>query len=565
MATIAQLDEGLATLKGLADAHLKLHERSQRALWQTLAEAYMWWREAVKKEGYLEKQFAKNNITYYNTNKNYPNFNPVVKLVMHYLDPIRERVKINGYATALNAIDDEYIRNSHIYKNRDAVTELVDWMDDKGGILGITGKKVEDEEYEGFDYTPQKKQKRSSKKDDENKKQAQLDVLRLKKIAISRHQTVKTFNIGAVGTGDDDLVLVLAKSTGSGSELKVVGTTAQQSLVDGAVMSIGEVDFANTPSTLRMLCEAIKINTIPKELQSYGARNNFYKKTSLKFLLDDKKPKVRENTRVILRRDGSILVSKSTSEASLTTYYNPREKKQLQEDVWLRGSDRYWIETNLLHDSEIALYDATDLEDQTQKNIQAAKQISLNNTLTKQKRNLYFYDFSRIDENLHYQPCIADKNIQYDWKVEGTSSFFRRLYEQHFNGWMHRVKHRVHIAANNAVAFDVSDDGIMCEKKWSKDDECFMQTGVRYLTAFSDDARVSGNGRILFAPTDIIAVLQMISQHQVHNDLVTMSGNEDLLFIQFENDLAEVQVYIPSCSVTGKRNSKYFKRFTANE
>jgi len=112
---------------------------------------------------------------------------------------------------------------------------------------------------------------------------------------------------------------------------------------------------------------------------------------------------------------------------------------------------------------------------------------------------------------------------------------------------------------------DVSEDGIVCEKKWDKADNCFTQTGNRYLTALSDDARVSETGRIISAPTDIISVLEMIAKHHVTEDTIMMSGNRDLLFINYKNDLAEIKVYIPSCSITGKRNAKYFTKFVPND
>jgi len=358
---------------------------------------------------------------------------------------------------------------------------------------------------------------------------------------------------------------VLAKATGNGNQLRVVGSTAQQTLVDNAIMQIGEVDFANAPASLRMLCEAIKLNTIPKTLQKYGARKNFYNQSKVKILNDGKEQKLLENTRLVLQRNGTILVSKSTSDASLVTYYIPSKKFLLNEDIWLRGSDRYWLETELINESEIALYDATDLEKQKSKQIKATNQVTLKNTLTKQSRNIYFYDFSRIDDATMYQPALVADEIKYDWEVKGNASYFRRLYEHHFEGWQHRVKHRLHTANNKAVAFEVSEDGITCEKKWDKAELCFTQTGARYLTAFGDDVEANGTGRIVFAPTDIIAVLDMISKHKVKNNSITMMGNKDLLYVNFSNDVAEIQVYIPSCSITGKRNAKYFTKFVAND
>jgi len=563
MATTKDLDAGLENLQALGLEQNKTHQLARRQLHKTLVETYFWWRQASQKQGYLEKRFADANIKF-KTKLNRPNFNPVVRLVLRMQQHL-QAVQISNYASAINAIDDEYLRNEHIYKHRDAVEELIDWIGDNGGLSGITNRKKEEIEEYGYDYKGAGNKNKKTKNDDEKKAKQQLEVLELKKIAIAQNEATNTFDIGEVGTDSDDLVVVLAKATGNGNELRLVGSTAQQALVDGAVMQIGEVDFANLPPHLRMLCEVVKLNTITKSLQNYGGRNNFYNKSKLVIEREGKKENVRENARVVLQRNGTILVSKSTSDASLTTIYVPSKKFLLNEDVWLRGSDRYWLETELINDSEIALYDATDLEEQTNKQLKAQKQITLKNTITKQKRNIYFYDFSRIDDATMYQPTIVDEDIEADWSVVGNTSYFRRLFEHHFNGWQHRVKHRLHTANNKAVAFDVSEDGIVCEKKWDKADNCFTQTGNRYLTAFGDDASTNGTGRTVFAPTDIVAVLETLAKTKVVNDNVEMWGNEDVLGINYKTDIADVFVYIPSCSITGKRNAKYFTKFVPNE
>ena len=563
MATSKDLDAGLEQLRNDAKEQNKLFVSSKIALYKALVDTYLWWRDASQKDGYLEKRFADANIKF-KTKLNRPNFNPIVRLVMGMQQHL-QNVQISNWGSAINAIDDEYQRNGHIYRNRDTSAELVDWIDDNGGIRGICGKKKEEIEEYGYDYKDAGKKKKKTNKNTEQKQKQQLEVLELKKVAIAQNETAETFDVGEVGTGDDDLVVVLAKATGNGNQLRVVGSTAQQTLVDNAIMQIGEVDFANAPASLRMLCEAIKLNTIPKTLQKYGARKNFYNQSKVKILNDGKEQKLLENTRLVLQRNGTILVSKSTSDASLVTYYIPSKKFLLNEDIWLRGSDRYWLETELINESEIALYDATDLEKQKSKQIKATNQVTLKNTLTKQSRNIYFYDFSRIDDATMYQPALVADEIKYDWEVKGNASYFRRLYEHHFEGWQHRVKHRLHTANNKAVAFEVSEDGITCEKKWDKAELCFTQTGARYLTAFGDDVEANGTGRIVFAPTDIIAVLDMISKHKVKNNSITMMGNKDLLYVNFSNDVAEIQVYIPSCSITGKRNAKYFTKFVAND
>ena len=105
----------------------------------------------------------------------------------------------------------------------------------------------------------------------------------------------------------------------------------------------------------------------------------------------------------------------------------------------------------------------------------------------------------------------------------------------------------------------------MCEKKWNRGEQCFEQTGARYLTSFGDDAEVLGSGQTIFAPTDILPVLEAISKQQVRGDSIQISGNKDLLHISYETDLAQVRVYVPGASVTGVRSAKFFKKYAPNE
>ena len=564
MATERVLNQGLARLQRLSKNQDDTYQSARELLHQTLVETYLWWREASLEPGYLENCFAEANIKY-RSRHNRPNFAPVVRLAMR-VQP-NKRVQISNFATAINAIDDEYLRNSHRYINRDTVAELVDWIHETGGLSGITGTKKEEVEYDGYDHKGAGKPKQKSKQiESAHKHRRRLELLALKKIAVGKATINQTIDLGHVGTGEDDMIVVLAKSTGNGTELRVVGSSAQQALVDGAVMQVGELTHDGVSDDMRVLCDAINLNTITKELQNYsGSRDRFYSKT--KFVVEHAgvKSAVFENARVILQKNGNVLVSKSSSKASLTTLHIPHKKFLLNQDLWLRGSDRYWIETELLNDGEIALYQTTALQDQKNPSVQAVKQITLSNTVHQHKRSVYFYDFSRIDDATMFQPTVVDEAIDFDWEIQSNRSFLRRLYDQHFNGWQHRVKHRLHTPNNKAVAFRVSSDGVVCEKKWNKDDQCFEQNGARYLTGFGDDAEARGSGQTIFAPTDIIAVLEALSKQDIRGDSVKICGNNDLLHISYETDLAQVRVYIPSASVTGVRSAKYFKKYVPNE
>ena len=287
MASAKDLDTGLEQLQSDVAEQNRLYVSSKIALYKALVDTYLWWREASQKTGYLDERFKQENIKY-RKQLNRPNFNPVVRLVFKMQQHL-QNVQISNWGSAINAIDDEYLRNEHIYRNRDASAELVDWIDDNGGLAGICGRKKEEIEEYGYDYKGAGNKNKKTKNDDEKKAKQQLEVLGLKKVAIAQNEATNTFDIGEVGTDSDDLVVVLAKATGNGNELRLIGSTAQQALVDGAVMQIGEVDFANLPPHLRMLCEVVKLNTITKSLQNYGGRNNYYNKSKLVIEKEGKK------------------------------------------------------------------------------------------------------------------------------------------------------------------------------------------------------------------------------------------------------------------------------------
>jgi len=191
MATSKDLDAGLEQLRNDAKEQNKLFVSSKIALYKALVDTYLWWRDASQKDGYLEKRFADANIKF-KTKLNRPNFNPIVRLVMGMQQHL-QNVQISNWGSAINAIDDEYQRNGHIYRNRDTSAELVDWIDDNGGIRGICGKKKEEIEEYGYDYKDAGKKKKKTNKNTEQKQKQQLEVLELKKVAIAQNETAETF------------------------------------------------------------------------------------------------------------------------------------------------------------------------------------------------------------------------------------------------------------------------------------------------------------------------------------------------------------------------------------
>ena len=565
MTAVSLLDDRLAQLRGDAAEQDRVYQSSKQKLYGMLVDTYLWWREARLKDGYLESRLAEANIRDNKKNQNKPNFNPVLKLVLGLRQQV-DAVTISNWGSAMNAIDDEYLRNEQVYKNRDTADELISWINDNGGLSGVTGRAHRRTEERGYDYKDAGVKKKTSDKEKAEKRKRAEEIIALKKTAIGQLSIAKTFDIGEVGLGEQNLVLVLAQATGLGSQLKVVGATAKQGLIDGTILETSTLDLADVSPNLRMLCEAVQMNTLTKAQQDYGARDKYYDKTTTK--IDGVALTRLQQPRVILRRNGTLMVSRTSAKASLITFHIPHTPNKLDQDYWLRGSDRHWLETDLINDSELVLYNAEPkhgVADQKNKQIKANKKITLKSKDKKHQRNLYFYDFSRVDDNIAYQPNIVDGDPQYDWAVKGKKSYFERIFLQHFDGWQHKVRHRVHTPNNKAIAFDVIEDGIVLEAKWDKEQKVFTQTGNRYLTAFGDDAETCGIGRTIFSPIDMLSVLEVIKGSEIEDDTVMMSGNADLLFVNYRTKIAEIKVFIPACDEKGKRVATYFKKFEAND
>jgi hypothetical protein len=60
----SKLQKELAQLKQLADKQLHLYVSSRTMLYEGLAKVYLWWQEANKEKGLLEKLYKDNGIQY---------------------------------------------------------------------------------------------------------------------------------------------------------------------------------------------------------------------------------------------------------------------------------------------------------------------------------------------------------------------------------------------------------------------------------------------------------------------------------------------------------------------
>ena len=556
------LDKELKQIQdGMAVAQRRF-QSSKLQTYQHLAEAYLWWRKASKRKGYLEGLYAANNIT------NYKQFHRLVNLVFQ-MWKTNQQQNIGNFSYAVEALHKEYEAKEFLYKNREnPVAELQVFIQDSGGISGIRGRNQQRKDEEGDDAPddgivkkPSQNPRRSS-----DRLETEAQVIKQKKETAKATKTGKQVDFGEVATNDDELVLVLAKRNDTSNKLTVIGTTANEAVINRALLDIGDIDYSDTAPVLRTLVEALKPNIIPRRLQQQKVRQKFYDKTKIKHSYTNRKGDTEavtltEKTRLVLRKNGTILVSKTPSVASLTTIAKPNVKLGNKTDVFLRGTDRHWIETDLLNEAQIILYNAEPKKKLAKAGdkVNADLQLTLSNIRSKSKRNIYFYDMDRIDTGIGFQSDIADvQNIKYGWRITASPTYIRRLYAKHLEKWLYGVNKGIKLQENLHMLLHCTSKHLEIQSVWLNGK--YDLQGKEFQTVFAKDAKAIVNSRdtkVIVNPLDIVQVFATIADAQLTNK-VLIEGNKHLLHIQYDTDAAEFDVYVPACDAKGVRDSTHF-------
>lgn len=548
----------------------KLEESSRALKWQAVARAYLWWRSAEKQQGYLDALYASKGIA--NTVRgNGINFNPLVRLIW---DIHGERwAHVSSLAKSIAGLHVEFMDNPHLYK-RNAEDELVAYIEDNGGLIGVRNKVSLDFDDDGNVVEDKKKKAKSSVKAVD--KDVQKELLKRQTDHIAASSGFATIDVGeaAVNTQNttgSDLLVVLAKRDDKG-KLVVLGTSNDTDLIERTVLECVEFDQSKLTPMLRLIVECLRPHIVPKVLQKRGVRDKFFTTHKLRIKEDAKKLDVPEAVRLVLTRDGRVLVSKRISKASLLTISQPKEVAlTLNNAMFLRGADRYWLETELINNGLIALYtsEPVDALIEVTKPLLASKRLTLKNDLTNASRDAYFYDYDNLDEDLLRQPTIKNLDaISFDWELSADKTFIDHLCAKHFDEWLEGVGTRIQVQHNKCFELVFADDYLEVRSHYKPEEtNGFARQGGRYTSAYGKDVKLtrhnSRSSAITVSPLDAIELFATLRSLSLQGKAL-IKGNSKLMSISYETATAKHAAFIPACDVKGKRIADHFTKFDAD-
>ena len=465
----SNLDNELKELLKVVEKQDKQQQAAKKAAassrqlgWIAAARAYLWWRDANQQQGYLDALYASKNIPN-NQLSNRTNFNPLVRLIWGIHGDKWQHVSTLAHAIA--ALDEEFTENTHLYK-RNAEDELVAYIADNRGLKRVREKSSLKFDDEGTVVIEKAQKNAKKKKAKALPKDTSKEILKRQTDHIADATGIASISIGEVAvntknTTGSDLVVVLAKRNDAG-DLVVLGTTNDTALVEQVVLECVEFDQSKLTPILRLIVECLRPHVVPKALHKRFVRDKFFTKHKVTISDDGKKEERREVARLVFTKDGKVLISKTLSKASLLTVSQPKEiSLALSNAMFMSGKDRYWLETDLINDGQIALYTSNPADGliDVEKAVKASKQLSLQNELTGNQRPIYFYDCDLLDSEWQYQPTIKNlDDINFDWELEAGKTFIDRLCAKHFDAWLDFVRERIHIKENKAFQLAFADD-----------------------------------------------------------------------------------------------------------
>lgn len=575
MATEQELNGKLQKIQGDAEEQHRLHVGARNLLHRNLAEAYVWWREAIQQpQSYLDNLFKANGIEARSTS-NDVNFNPLVRLIFKL--QAANAGTASQWSSALRAVHQYYEANeNHLRRVGDLEGEIAAFIRKSGGVSGL--RLIYNQFFDADDpsaiYTPTTADpKRKTTKAEKYRLDTEAKILKSKKALLKKARGLGAIDLSDVATNDDDLIVVLAKRNPKTGKLEAVGTTNDDDVIKQAIMESVETDISKLAPNMRLLVECVRPHIIPSKLQKLSARKAFFTAQEMGVGDDGKKILFSEYVRLVLAKSGAILASKSPAHASLTTISHPNVPFELEQDIFLRGNDRHWLETTLLNEGQMPLFKVTTEQGllDTPAHLTASKMLVLKNQQASEERKLYFFNYSILNPDQSYQPIPAD-TISYDWQIDADKKFIIRFYRKQLEHWLVLVKKNIHLLSNKSMKLVFTDSHLEARSHFVKDqpgvnEEGYARFADDYFTLYGRDAKVEhltdAPTEITVSPLDIVELFATLANVPTKGRIV-IKGNAHVMSVAYETATAKHEAFVPACDHEGERDATCFKRYIPN-
>jgi hypothetical protein len=573
------LDKRLAEIQHVAEQQQEAHKSSRTLLYQSLADSYVWWREASWDNAYLEKLYADNGVTVRGEKSNQitkATFRKLIKLTYVKLGQQDTHIQlITNWANALLAMHDRYSNDDswlRVSKNnpKQATAELTGYMKDSGGIGALAAKYADVGDDEGFELTEPSPSTQTKRAPNEQRR-----IDNDKQLLAHKRDVLRSFNGELLSdetsfiTNLDNMSVLLVRNNGKKTE--VIGSSANENIINAALLDVGHIDTANVAPSLKLLCETLAMHSPPKQLKN--PKSKFYEKYSINAEGADGEIVKLDGIcypRLLIQKDGSMLVSNRHMNASLTSIVKPNTPLSTGSELFMRGNDRDYLEQELISHQALPLFTAKQKARlaKTTEGVRAAKQLTLQHTKSKHERNIYFYDTTWLDVGGELktgtpQPMVhVPAKHKFNWTLVADMDFLKSL-NQIFEEWAVRKNNVFSRKSDKCIDVEVTKNELRIHTWWENGTysaailkaKFNKRTRLKQSTVKQSKAGVKG---IRINPLDVAQLLITLPNIALLKNKVTIDGSAELLKFSYQTELASYEVYVPSSNEHGHRSDACF-------
>lgn len=544
--------------------------RSQDDLWRGLVKSYLWWLECQLVPDLLDEMYDDAGIQVKAKADNSPNFGTLLRLIFDRATYAHERERITFWVwgCAVSALHIEHSENHQRYRTN-AEGKLLQFIKDKGGIIGLTKKDVFDVPNE--EVIVPKTNKSPKIVDDKVRKALQARA----KAGLASAKGIGTAaTTQPVRVGEDGLIAVLARREPNG-KITILGSSNTQSAIDHITEHLLSTDITHLPPNVRVLAEVIRsqaypVISMPSDPAKRGAwyRSVLLDKSLIKTSdlaaaeSGKKKEHLKAPAKLLIRgAHGDVILSGSKTDLSVVTSCKPATALIGKNDqVFLRVMERSVIE-RMLDTGEIHLLKALPQSGLKRSSADAkyTYELMLDNGIGGKAQTLHFYDAKQKAGMLTgFQAGFDFDAWKPDWTFRVQPVWFGKLREQMLDVWFsslgagkqpnrpsNLIMQAVVTAKSFGLVFNIHDEKVAPQHKQVADVKLKTTKRTHKTEHLSKDV-----APVLFNLAD------------VHSDgMIEVSGNEQALVFAYKNDLGTFKIAVPTAErkkKTAIRNSTAF-------
>jgi hypothetical protein len=347
-----QLDAELKRLKkNGTDVMLQVRmSRDQES--KHFVSAYLWWRKASTVKGYLNNLYDEAGITHKNI-KNKINFRPMLRLLSEGDIDTNELLI---WTKVLNKVHEKYQSKPKAYVTG-AANQLALFIKNNGGKTGLAGyhnKQNDDADYEEIDSDASDAAEIKNLVFELNESEFTPMLAKEARNYYGAHNNLQGVELPALNLTEQGYSIIVVKSDGTTTEL--VGTIADQSIVDSTLIRTYRNEFDAMPLTMRCVVEPLHLLNVPNVIAK--SIDKFIENSKVEDTIDGEK-KERAYKRLVYRADtGEFMLSQMYMPAGVVLTAKPNQAmfNANAGDMFINNEVRLSIEVRLLHQNMFNLF-----------------------------------------------------------------------------------------------------------------------------------------------------------------------------------------------------------------